>query len=339
MGKSNIAWTDYVWNPVTGCTKVSTGCKNCYAARMAVRLAGMNSYGWMNGRTFDQVKEHPEKLEEPLFWKKPRRIFVDSMGDLFHEKVSDEAILRVFGIMEECSHKARPVVPAQSVPGGDDFAGSRAGSHEPALEALRCHQFLILTKRPERMAKMSLEMRIPENVWLGTSIEDQVSSDERLAWLMEIDHPNLFVSTEPLLGPIKLPRKFYLSTWLKWLIIGGESGPGARPCDPEWVKELIYQAAAAGVRVFFKQWGMWIHRSQLPHNFAFTEKDFPPEYEYLRTTKEKAGNMIDGVVREEYPEGLQMNDAGCPPSHPDLRSECSQGLRSSAHADELEGGA
>jgi protein gp37 len=288
MGDTKIDWCNKVWNPMTGCTRVSEGCRNCYAATMAKRLAGMNSMHWLNGRTFDQVMTHPDKLEEPRQWKKPRVVFVDSMGDLFHKDVPDEFIRQVFDVMAMANW----------------------------------HQFLILTKRGQRMAEMSVDLGIPKNVWLGVSIEDQQSAYERIPWLWEIDHPKLFVSAEPLLGPVKLPMKFHLSTWLKWLIIGGESGRGvARPCDPQWVRDLIYQVQPAGIPVFFKQWGEWIHRSQLQwSNIPFTVGQFPEEYEFCCVGKTKAGHVLDGLTYHEIPESIQAI-MGTPPLAETIRGE------------------
>jgi protein gp37 len=211
---SPIEWTNATWNPVTGCSLLSPGCDHCYASRFAERFRGVRGHPYEQG--FD-VKLWPERLGLPLTWRAPRRIFVNSMSDLFHESVPDAFIRSVFKIMESASW----------------------------------HTFQVLTKRPKRMAEMSRHLPWPDNVWAGTSVEL-----DRYAWranhyLRHVPAAVRFVSAEPLLGPLSSLRLDHL----QWLITGGESGPGCRPIDPGWVRELRERCRAAGVAFFHKQWG------------------------------------------------------------------------------------
>lgn len=211
--KSNIEWTDMTWNPVTGCTKVSPGCKHCYAETMAKRLKAMGSPRYADGF---KLTMQPDLLELPLRWRTPRRVFVNSMSDLFHAGVPDDYILRVFDTMNRASE----------------------------------HQFQILTKRPERVA--SLDPRLPwsPNIWMGTSVET-ASYVGRIDALRVTGAEIRFLSLEPLLGP--LPELDL--TGIHWVIVGGESGPCARAIDRTWVVDIRRQCRAANVAFFFKQWG------------------------------------------------------------------------------------
>jgi len=211
--KSTIEWTDSTWNPVTGCTKVSPGCKNCYAETFAERWRGIPGHPYEQG--FD-LRLWPDRLELPLTWKKPRTIFVNSMSDLFHEKVPLDFIRRVFGTMERASW----------------------------------HTFQILTKRSERLAELAPDLRWPPNVWIGVSIET-ARYLQRADDLRKVQAAMRFLSLEPLLGPL---GTLDLSG-IQWVIVGGESGPGARPVEAEWVREIRKQCRAARVPFFFKQWG------------------------------------------------------------------------------------
>ncbi len=210
---SAIEWTEATWNPLTGCTKVSQGCKHCYAERMAKRLQGMGNPSYANGF---RLTLHERLLELPLTWKRPRTIFVNSMSDLFHEEVPLEIIQRVFATM--C--------------------------------AAPQHRFQVLTKRPERAAELSPLLPWPEHVWLGTSVEMQRYVG-RIDALRQADAAVRFLSLEPLLGPLVGLDLHGVS----WAIVGGESGPGARPMDPLWVTSIRDQCQAANVAFFFKQWG------------------------------------------------------------------------------------
>jgi protein gp37 len=232
--RSKITWTDATWNPVRGCTKVSAGCVNCYAERFAKRWRGIKGHPFEQG--FD-VRLVPEALELPLRWRKPRRVFVNSMSDLFHEKVPDEFIHRVFAKMALAER----------------------------------HTFQILTKRPERMRRFFEGwMRPPlPNVWIGVTAEDQRAADERIPLLLRTPAAVRFVSVEPMLSAVDLSAFFggpYIGIpgdvvhnaynfGLSWIIIGGESGPKARPFRIEWARALLAQCRAAGVPAFFKQTG------------------------------------------------------------------------------------
>jgi protein gp37 len=210
---STIEWTQATWNPVTGCTKISAGCKNCYAERMAKRLKAMGKPQYANGF---KLTLQPEALELPLRWKRPRTIFVNSMSDLFHQEVPPEFIKKVFGVINRCPQ----------------------------------HTFQILTKRPEIAAQLADQLHWTPNIWMGTSVENALVLG-RIASLRRIPARIRFLSVEPLLGPIpKLPL-----TGIHWVIVGGESGPGARPMSPEWVRAIRDRCIAEQVPFFFKQWG------------------------------------------------------------------------------------
>jgi protein gp37 len=211
--QSAIEWTDATWNPVTGCTKVSPGCKNCYAERLARRLQTMGNPRYRNG--FD-LTLHPDRLTLPLRWRGPRRIFVNSMSDLFHEDVPEGFIRRVFEVMVEA----------------------------------RWHVFQVLTKRALRLSELALSLPWPSNIWQGVSVEN-ARYTWRVADLLKVPAAVRFLSVEPLLGPI--PRLSLEG--IDWVIVGGESGPRHRPIDQEWVRDIRDQCAAAKVPFFFKQWG------------------------------------------------------------------------------------
>lgn len=210
---SKIEWTECTWNPVTGCTKTSPGCLNCYAERMAKRLQAMGQPNYRNGF---RLTLHPHMLDIPLHWRQPRMIFVNSMSDLFHKDVPLKFILKVFDVMRRAPQ----------------------------------HCFQILTKRSERLAQLSPQLPWPENVWMGVTVE---SSD----YVCRIDHLRQtgaavkFLSCEPLLTPI---LNMNLNA-IDWVILGGESGPGARPIRHEWVTDIRDQCLAEGIPFFFKQWG------------------------------------------------------------------------------------
>lgn len=213
MAQSRIEWTESTWNPVTGCTKISPGCKNCYAERMAFRLQAMGQPNYVNG--FD-LTLHEHMLERPLHWKKPQLIFVNSMSDLFHKDVPETYIQRVFDVMRRA----------------------------------HWHQFQVLTKRSERLLALDSMIDWPKNVWMGVSVETE-------KYIFRIDHLRRtrasikFLSLEPLLGP--LPQ-LNLSG-VDWVIVGGESGPKARPIRQEWVLDIRDQCLQSNVPFFFKQWG------------------------------------------------------------------------------------
>jgi protein gp37 len=210
---SNIEWTEMTWNPVTGCRKVSQGCKHCYAERMAKRLHAMGAERYRDG--FKPTLHH-DLIDLPKRWKKGRVIFVNSMSDLFQDEVPDDFIRQVFETMESCPQ----------------------------------HIFQILTKRSERLRELGDKLPWPRHVWMGVSVEDE-RVVERIRDLAAVPAQVRFLSCEPLIGPLnRLPLK-----GIHWVIVGGESGPGARPMRPEWVESIHKQCQRKKVPFFFKQWG------------------------------------------------------------------------------------
>ena len=218
---TGIQWTDETWNPVTGCTKVSPGCAHCYAEDVATRF-------W-KGRPFTDVKFHQERLEQPLHWKRPRRVFVNSMSDLFHEALNDDELGSIFGVMQETPQ----------------------------------HTYQVLTKRPERMRQFMLKYYAPasvRNVWIGVSVENQRMADERIQILIDTPAAVRFLSVEPLLEKVDLT--VYLKghgdlqrSPIQWVIVGGESGQQARPCNIEWIEHVVVQCEYYNVPCFVKQLG------------------------------------------------------------------------------------
>lgn len=214
MAKSSkIEWTEASWNPVTGCTKISAGCKYCYAEKMALRLQKMGQRRYRNGF---QVTLHHDLLQLPLKWKKPRRIFVNSMSDLLHEKIPSDFIRDVFETMR----------------------------------LAHWHTFQILTKRASRMVELAPGLHWPGNIWMGVSVENQ-REIHRIKDLQKIPSAVRFVSMEPLLGPI---YDFPVDN-IDWVIVGGESGSKARPMDKSWAIEIRNRCLVHGIPFFFKQWG------------------------------------------------------------------------------------
>jgi protein gp37 len=302
--KSAIEWTDATWNPVTGCSKVSPGCANCYAETLSLRF-GHSKLPWTPANAVENVVLHPERLRLPLTWRAPRRVFVNSMSDMFHELVPATYAADVFAIM---SLAAR-------------------------------HSFQVLTKRPERMALVVGNERFPRsvenrrfgfhmyapllrdvgwplpNVWLGTSIENDRWVDRADA-LRETPAAVRFLSLEPLLGP--LPSLDL--TGIGWVIVGGESGPGARPMHSDWVRDIRDRCVAAGIPFFFKQWGAWGRGSYLRNGGKIMARDgrladpettgerFGAEHpanlnlEWIRRVgKGAAGRELDGRTWDEMP--------------------------------------
>lgn len=309
MGKTTgIEWTESTWNPVTGCSKVSQGCKYCYAERDWGRLQHLPAY---HGRAFTDVATHSNRLDQPLRWQKPRRIFVNSMSDLFHPDVPDLFIWRVFIVMAQATR----------------------------------HTFQVLTKRPDRAfgiiskwCDTGLVFRsgygaVLPNVWLGVSVEDQAAADERIPILLKTPAAVRWVSAEPLLGPVAIGA--YLSRTnmpglrlmpgfidplpgLQWVVCGGESGPHARPMHAAWARALRDQCAVAGVPFLFKQWGEWIDADQdecpvgSPRD-RWMWADGSPFFSqdgqramplFCRTGKKRAGRLLDGVQHDGYPSML-----------------------------------
>jgi len=210
---SKIEWTEATWNPVTGCTKISEGCRYCYAERLAKRLKAMGNPNYANGF---EVTLQPQMLNAPMGWKKHKMIFVNSMSDLFHKDVPASFIKKVFQVM---------------------FLADQ-------------HHYQVLTKRADRLAELAPKLPWPEHVWAGVTVENQEVAD-RIDRLREVPAKVRFLSLEPLLGP--LPNLNFKG--IDWVIVGGESGPGARPMREEWVHQIQTRCLAEGVPFFFKQWG------------------------------------------------------------------------------------
>jgi len=332
--KTGIEWADATWNPVTGCSKVSAGCKHCYAERDWARLSAPRpTPNLYTGREFTDVQCHPEKLDQPLRWTKPRRIFVNSMSDLFHPDVPSDFIQAVFSIMAKCPH----------------------------------HTFQVLTKRPDRMQALLTDWErrltfpsnprtaVLPNVWLGVSIEDQDTADKRIPMLLGTPAAVRFLSVEPLLGPVDLTRicienHATLGTFanvllghqwdesaydgggqplesdppntarIDWVIVGGESGPKARPMHPDWVRSLRDQCEERGIPFLFKQWGeylpgldssneqidaartgVWVRQSGGFHDGNNADAFRDGDAHVLRVGKKSAGLLLDGVQHDGYP--------------------------------------
>jgi len=236
MATSKIEWTESTWNPVTGCTKISVGCNNCYAERMAKRLKMMGQPNYANGF---QVTLHEHVLEYPLNWKKPQTIFVNSMSDLFHEHVPDSFIFKIFDIMRKAFW----------------------------------HKFQVLTKRSTRLKKLAPMLEWTPNIWMGVSVENN-ETKFRIDDLRMVSANIRFLSLEPLLGALP---SLNLDN-IDWVIVGGESGPGARVMRKEWVIEIKEQCREQNVPFFFKQWG--------------------------GINKKKNGRLLDGRTWDESPQNL-----------------------------------
>lgn len=298
--RSRIDWTEATWNPVTGCDEVSPGCDHCYAKTLAERFRGTPGHYFENG--FD-VQLRPERLEQPIRWKRPRAIFVNSMSDLFHKDVLDEYIARVFAVMALAPQHTFQVLTKRhgrmrSLLSSPTFYESV----DRAVEQLATAPGSLVgrTERDtiqRRAAKwMPLLARWPlPNVWLGVSVEDQARANLRIPALLDTPAAVRFLSCEPLLGPIDLREplaksrpdfdgdRLYVRDRLHWVIAGGESGRGARPMDTIWARDLRDQCSAAGIPFFFKQWG---------------EHDATGN----RVGKKAAGRLLDGINHDGYPQ-------------------------------------
>ena len=233
MNKSKIEWTESTWNPVSGCNKVSRGCDNCYAERMAIRLQAMGTRGYENGF---EVTLHPHALDKPLKMKKPQVIFVNSMSDIFHDKISDEYIIKIFETMNKA----------------------------------HWHTFQVLTKRPKRLEKIANKLKWTNNIWMGVTVEANEYVD-RVNYLRNCPANIKFLSIEPLIDSVdKLDY-----TGIDWVIVGGESGYGARVLQKEWVIDVRDKCLTLNIPFFFKQWG--------------------------GVNKKKAGRLLDGTIYDDMP--------------------------------------
>lgn len=304
--RTGIEWTDATWNPLRGCRRVSEGCRNCYAERVAARFSGpgqpyeglakMTASG---PRWTGAIRLLPELLDQPLRWKKPRMIFVNSMSDLFHEDVPFEFVARVFAVMAMAHWHTFQVLtkrPARML----EFMGT-----------LREGGVLDVPREPDEMLWGSYLLPLP-NVWLGVSVEDQATADERIPLLLRTPAAVRWLSCEPLLGPVDLdgpgiddlhalgcgnPGCSCGDRGVDWVVVGGESGPGARPMHPDWARSLRDQCTASGVAYFFKQWGEYLPRSQMGHLDNVT---------FLNTVRGKAWGCLN-VTGQYSPETTPWN--------------------------------
>ncbi len=351
--RTSIEWTrgddgspGATWNPVTGCTKVSEGCDHCYAETIAHRFAGTKAYP--NG--FD-VTLRPERFDQPLRWQRPRRIFVNSMSDLFHKDVPDEFIARVFAVMALSPQHTFQVLtkrPGRMRSFVQDVC--KCGRHGPMAHLRSSMMWAVSKANPDRMLGVPDDAeqqicRVPwplPNVWLGTSVESQKWADVRIPLLTETPAAVRFLSCEPLLGPVDLTpcncrgehtsgcarhnfgsltdtqlnaRELHYPA-IDWVIVGGESGPHARPMHPEWARSLRDQCTGAGIAFHFKQWGEW---APIPENaeamFARerlnlsihgrTASASDPGTPMARCGKRTAGRELDGRTWDEYPEATR----------------------------------
>lgn len=308
--KTGIEWTDATWNPIRGCSRVSEGCRHCYAESQAARIISMDrgrgipegkgAYDGLlakGGQWNGNIKFVESVMDQPLRWKKPRMIFVNSMSDLFHEGVPDEVIDQVFTVMAAAPH----------------------------------HTFQILTKRPERMRRYMRNGSRPQradgnrlfapdlttfvdwplpNVWLGVSVEDQATADERIPPLIETPSAVRWLSMEPLLGPVAICSHVHENgigrvsmDGIDWVVVGGESGKKARPMHPDWACSLRDQCAAAGVPFLFKQWGEWIPMLGQAEGVSVRgEKHIFDDGTVMGWAgKKSAGRLLDGKQHDEYP--------------------------------------
>ena len=244
--QTNIEWTEQTWNPITGCTKISPGCKHCYAETMAGRLRAMGTPGYENGFELTVL---PERLLQPIKRKKPTVYFVNSMSDLFHEDIPDRFLDKVFSVIQKTPQ----------------------------------HTYQILTKRAERLPEYFKNRNCPKNVWLGVSVEDKKYGVPRIKYLRQVDAHIRFLSVEPLLENVgKLDLK-----GIHWVIVGGESGPKARPMKLEWVDSLRRQCEEIDVAFFFKQWGGW-------------------GADGVKRAKKQNGRQLHGQTWDQMPEILAM---------------------------------
>lgn len=339
---SKIEWTDATWNPVTGCTRVSEGCRNCYIERTpAFRIQRRK---FEHGTTGVQL--HPDRLDQPLKWKRPRRIFVNSLSDLFHADVPDEFVFSVFRTMARSQHHTFQILTKR--PERMKTFCRRIRYIDPGFNG---HDFGTCSYWPNNPDEFPIETRSLPNVWLGVSIEDQATADERIPLLLQTPAAKRFISAEPLLRPIDLGqvsnpglaegqdfidslRGFawtctgpdYVDTCgigvgIDWVIAGGESGPGARPMHPDWARSIRDQCQAAGVPFFFKQWGEWlpvavprlavtIRDMELVHpngeRRAATWSDVMESkgevWAVQRVGKKAAGAELDGREHKEWPQ-------------------------------------
>lgn len=252
MSKSSIEWTETTWNPVTGCTKISAGCKNCYAEKMALRLMSMGVEQYKDGFKLTLA---PDALNKPYSWKRKRLVFVNSMSDLFHKDVPLEYIQKVFEVMNNTKHI-----------------------------------YQVLTKRSERLEELAPFLNWTDNIWMGVSVEEEKVSG-RILDLAQTPAKVKFLSVEPLIKPV---YSLYLYKGIDWVIAGGESGPGARPVQEDWIKYIQSECSTYNVPFFFKQWG----------KNKFNPDPNDPTMKKGHEHYAKGGCLLDGQLYREMPLGL-----------------------------------
>lgn len=346
--RTPIEWADATWNPNTGCSRVSEGCRNCYAEIMAARFSKPGQWGEglaqivrkpdgsADHRWTGQVRLNDRALTQPLRWRKPRRIFVCSTSDLFHEGVPDEWLDRVFAVMALAPQHTfmvltkRPERARRYFEGYEEAGEFHTGIRDALIEGAAQAIYAARTGEDPSLW-LSVSLPLP-NVWLGTSIEDQPTADARIPHLLATPAAVRFVSAEPLLGPVDLTG--YLpdldcGDGLDLAIVGGESGPGARPMQPDWPRALRDQCLAAGTAFFFKQWGEWGHALDMdgvtgvsaaltktghwPHPQRYRIhggkedgqcfESWPKNHLMLRVGKKAAGRLLGGQVWDQMPGG------------------------------------
>lgn len=357
---TGIEWTDETWNPTTGCDRVSPGCDNCYALGMAKRLKAMGSADYQtdgdpktSGPGFG-LAIHPHRLDQPLRWKKPRKVFVNSMSDLFHRDVPDAHLNRVFDVMEQAPRHTFQILTKRHARMRSFVQGRMDRKREYADQFADCPTEAMRTSPAARWAREQAE-NPPVNIWLGVSVEDQKWADIRIPVLLDTPAAVRFLSCEPLLGPVDLvgdctkptywltgrPRwgtpeptgpkgipmsDLIVDPGIDWVIVGGESGPGARPMHPDWARTLRDQCEAARIPYLFKQWGEWqdgshdprtqhgpdhiMHRNGrhvLAHEYQTSDLVKGGAAERMgacfisRVGKHAAGRDLDGRTWDEYP--------------------------------------
>lgn len=358
--RTAIEWTDATWNTIGGCTRVDEGCRNCYAEVMAARFNGPGQWGeglaqivtsggqkdhrW-TGKVIFRPDTSPDALTQPLRWKKPRRIFVNSTADTFHESVPDDWIDRIFAVMALCPQHTFQVLTKRPERAREYLAGAERRFKELACDMACDENWPVVLSIPPKLVPpasmvpkgyrvIDLTLWPLPNVWLGTSISDQASADLRIPHLLATPAAVRFLSAEPLLGPLDLRNllvdegevafrvdaldrehswhDLYGGGRLDWVIVGGESGPGARPMHPDWARSLRGQCQAAGVPFFFKQHGEWIgvpDLRQLPDGSgpgfgAYDHCRYDEEHEAVRVGKARAGRLLDGREWNDMPGAL-----------------------------------
>lgn len=362
---SRIEWTEATWNPLRGCSRVSEGCRNCYAERTAARFdkPGMPYEGLIHRATKGwngKVRFVPEVLDQPLRWKRPRKIFVNSMSDLFHENVPFEQIAAIFGVMSAARHHTFQVLTkrperalaffawleqqtepkarwVESVAEAEQACGQAAGTRAAHTHPVQCVAIDHFAEaQGVRTDGFYLQWPLP-NVWLGVSVENQATADERIPQLLQMPAAVRWLSCEPLLGPINFrwvpyawqatgrTYREYLEAKgsvnqhealrkIDWVVVGGESGPNARAMHPEWARTLRDQCAAAKVPYLFKQWGEWLPVDTPSDEECFADDGSERQFggrltigrcgtqPVARVGKKRAGRLLDGALHDAYPE-------------------------------------